>query len=230
MVTGTALSHLEALSESYTHDQRYDRLMEYIQIIRLLVSNARPISFEGAFYNVRNLQLYPRAPDSCFPEFLLAGQSDAARRVCRVTNAMGMQMLQSNMTALSSVSRGIHFGLVTRTSAEQAWLNANRLFPADDRGQAILELSMSNTDSVWKSRMKFEAGQPDVTDAGYWLGPFRNFKADCPYFVGSHDRAAELIVGLVRSGADVFVLDVPPTAEEYHNIKIVFDIAKEQLL
>jgi hypothetical protein len=64
---------------------------------------------------------------------------------------------------------------------------------------------MNNTDSVWKRRMRLAADQPDRADTGYWLSPFRNFKADCPYMVGAYGRIADVLVRLMRRGIDVFV-------------------------
>ena len=53
---------------------------------------------------------------------------------------------------------------------------------------------MKNTDSIWKKKMRLASKIRDLKGSeavdestGYWLQPFRNFKADCPYFVGDYD-------------------------------------------
>jgi alkanesulfonate monooxygenase len=229
MVSGTAVSHLEALGDSISHDERYQRLQEYIQIVRALLEAPGRVTLRGRFYNIDRLQLYAAFPTELLPEFVLAGQSPAARGVCDAVGGVGMHMLQSKLAGAIVETRGIHFGIVTRPDDASAWKAAKRLFPPDGDGKLLLDYSMRNTDSTWKQRMRFEADQPDVSASGYWLEPFRNSKADCPYFVGSHSRTAELVASLVRLGVDTFILDIPATKEEYANASAVFRLAEQQL-
>jgi alkanesulfonate monooxygenase len=229
MVTGTAISHLEALGDSVSHDDRYQRLQEYVQIIRSLLEGSRPVTFHGRFYTVDHLQLYSAFPKELLPEFVLAGQSPAARSACDEIAAVGMHMLQSRLADAVAETRGIHFGMIARPDDAAAWKAAQRLFPPDSDGKDLLDLSMRNTDSAWKRRMRFEADQPDVSASGYWLEPFRNSKADCPYFVGSYTRTAELIANLIRRGVDTFILDIPALEEEYAHASEVFKLAERQL-
>ena len=191
MITGTALNYLEALNDKKGHDDRYERLREYSIIIRRLLESTSPVTFHGQFYQVKNLVLLPGIPKILFPEFLVSGQSDSARRLCRDLEGIGLQMLQPTFAAGLEEARAIHFGIVTRETDSQAWDAAYTLFPEDEDGQAILDYSMQNTDSIWKRRMKLAAEEPDCSDSGYWLAPFRNFKADCPYIVGGYDRVGE---------------------------------------
>ena len=229
MITGTALSHLAALGDTLSHDERYARLLEYVLMIQALM-RGRPVSTAGTYYTAANLQLFPPVPAEHHPEFLLAGQSPAARDVCARTGAVGTQMLPAALADGVGAERGIHFGLITRPTEEDAWRAARQLFPSDPEGQALLKRSMSNTDSSWKMRMNFEANRPDTNPSGYWLEPFRNFMADCPYVVASHDRAATLIADLMRKGVDVFILDVPPVEHEYQNLQEAFRLARARTI
>lgn len=229
MVTGAAISQLEAMGDTLSHDDRYERMREYLLIVKALVGSTRPLSFDGRFYRVNNLQLSIAVAPELQPCFVLAGQSPAARKICAMSGAVGMNMLHSGLEHAAVESRGIHFGIVTRPSADKAWLAAGTLFPPDEDGRDIVDLSMRNTDSVWKFRMRFEAEQPDISDSGYWLGPFRNAKADCPYFVHSYERTAALIAGLIRGGVDMFILDIPASGEEYRHIDQAFSLARQRL-
>jgi len=107
---------------------------------------------------------------------------------------------------------------------------AKRLFHESEEDKMMLDLSMENTDSVWKRRMRLAADQPDRADTGYWLLPFRNFIADCAYVVGAYERIADILVRLIRGGIDVFVLDIPAQEEEFQHIHYAFEIAREKLL
>jgi alkanesulfonate monooxygenase len=231
MVAGTALSHLHALNDHLSHDDRYVRLQEYILLIKALVSSSEPINFEGQYYKATSLQLLPRTPDELQPVFFLAGQSEAAKRMSKAVGSVHMQMLPPSLESdLTKGMDGIHFGVVTREDEALAWEVARATFPEDRYGQRVLTFSMNNTDAVWKMRMKQAAEMAAAARPGYFLEPFRNFKADCPYFIGSHEQVAELIASLVLRGINMFILDIPAQEEEFRHVDLAFKKAETQLL
>lgn len=229
MITGTALSYLEALNEQTSHDDRYDKLREYTEIVMALLESTKPLNYSGKYYTVSNLMLQPGIPKELLPEILLSGQSDAARKICRELKAIGLQMLQPDFEESLEETGSIHFGIITREDESEAWDVAYKLVPNNEEDQEILDMSMKNTDSVWKRRMRLAADEPDRADTGYWLQPFRNFRADCAYIVGDYQRIADVFVRLIRGGIDVFVLDIQPQEEEFEHISRAFDIARQQL-
>ncbi|PON09613.1 LLM class flavin-dependent oxidoreductase [Candidatus Entotheonella serta] len=230
MVTGTALSYLEALNDHLSHSERYHRLREYCELIRALLSSPRPVSFDGQYYKTEHLQLSPRVPRDLQPAFLLAGHSDDAAKTAHAVGGIQMQMLPANVDDLATGVKGIHFGIVTREQEAHAWQAASELFPDDDMGRELLELSMQNTDSAWKMRLQRAADMIASPTPGYWLDPFRTFKADCPYFVGTYQDTAALVATLVRRGIDTFILDIPAREEEFYHVDRVFQSAQQELL
>ena len=97
MITGTAVSDLQGLGDEQSHADRYVRLGEFVALMRQLLASPRPVNFEGRFYRASNLQLRPRLPTELMPEFLIAGQSEAAQRVAKETGCIKMQMLPPNL-------------------------------------------------------------------------------------------------------------------------------------
>jgi alkanesulfonate monooxygenase len=225
MVTGTALSHQTAMGDRLSHDERYDRLAEYIRIVKALLGSTRPVSFAGRYYQADQLQLFPGIPADMAPEFLLAGQSDAARRVCAATGSIAMQMLPAAPEDGRPDIPGVHFGIVTRESEDAAWKAAAALFPERQECRTLLEYSMSNTDAAWKRRMKADSERGASAKNGYWLAPFANFQADCPYLVGSHECLAERLRGMVQRGVTTFVLDIPAREEEFLHLNRVLQMS-----
>jgi alkanesulfonate monooxygenase len=57
----------------------------------------------------------------------------------------------------------------------------------------------------------------------YWLVPFRNYKAVCPFLVGSYDRVADEVARYVDAGYQTFILDVPASVEEMQHTGEVFE-------
>jgi alkanesulfonate monooxygenase len=229
LVTGTALSYLEALGDGLSHDERYDRLQEYVQIISLLLRGPGLVSFAGKHYQVSDLLLLPAVPESLFPGFLVAGQSEAAQRICAAVGGVGMQMLKPQLEQAVNGQSGIHFGIVTRDQEQKAWEAARRLYPEDAEGQEILEFSMANTDSVWKRHLKGISDAAQPLPPNYWLTPFRNLKADCPYVVGDYEYVAGLIVSLIERGIRTFILEIPPHEQEFYHIDMAFKAAASRV-
>src|SRR5687767_4022065 len=208
MITGTALSHLQALDDTLTHDERYERLGEYSELIWTLLVSEGPVTFAGKYYRVNALKLDPPSAKELLPEFFFAGGSEAATAIAKRVNGTQMRMLTPTLgEGVIDGETGVHFGIVTRPSEEAAWAAAVQCFPEDKRGERIQELSMSNTDSVWKQRMAKAAKLEQDAKPGYWLRPFKSFQADCPYFIGSHAQVADVLAQLVRRGIRHFILD-----------------------
>jgi len=230
LVTGAAITYLDAFYDNLSHDDRYERLLEYALIIDELLAAKGLTYFEGRYYKISGLQVIPKMPKELRPGYFLAGQSDAARRAASKLNACNMQMLQPEFQHQLDGARGIHFGIVTRTTMDQAWEAARSWFPEDEEGSMLLELSMKNTDSVWKRRMKLLSEDDKLCDNGYWLDPFRNFKADCPYLVGDYAKVADVIAQLILQGVDTFILDLPAKEEEFYHAQTAFRLAQQKLI
>ncbi len=185
MITGTATSDLLGLGEQRSHEERYSRLGEFILIVRQLLASTRPVTFDGKFYATNNLQLRLGLPPTLMPEFLIAGQSDDARRVAAQMGCLMMQMLPPNLEQGINAP-GMNFGIFAREKRDQARRAAKLFFQDSAEKRELLKYTMENTDSVWKRRLN-EAGQDgELHENGYWLLPFLTFQADCPYLVGSY--------------------------------------------
>jgi alkanesulfonate monooxygenase len=225
MVTGAALSYLRGVGDHSDHDTRYLRLGEYLSAIEGLLSQPR-YSLDGRFYQLDQLQLLPRLPPELRPGLLLSGQSEAAREVALASGATSMQMLPADLAAgLSPGVTGIHFGVITRAEEGDAWEAARRRFAPDPDAPAMLELSLANTDSRWKQRMAQAVHQRERAAPGFWLEPFCNLQADCPYFVGSHQQVAGLLRALVSRGVEVMILDQPPDEVELAETALALAVA-----
>src|SRR5882672_9003206 len=207
MITGTATSDRLGLGEQRSHEERYSRLGEFIFIVSQLLESTRPVTFDGKFYATPNLQLRPGLTPALMPEFLIAGQSDDARRVAAQTGCLTMQMLPPNLEQGISAP-GMNFGIFAREECDQARQAAKTFFQDSVEKRELLKYTMENTDSVWK-RQLYEAGQNgELCENGYWLLPFLTFQADCPYLVGSYAEIGAKLRRFVEMNVSTIILDV----------------------
>lgn len=230
MVAGGFKNDLTALNDLTPHDQRYERLVEYTEIIKRLLSSSAPLKFIGKFYTVDNLKLTLPCPPELFPGIFISGSSDAGLGAARSTGATAIQYPKpvgecAETAAAAPDNRGIRIGIISRDRAEEAWDVAHRQFPEDRKGQLTHELAMKVSDSAWHKQLsdlaKVEGRNP------YWLVPFENYHTMCPYLVGDYDEVGKEIAGYISLGYRTFITDVPPSPEELGHIGTAFGHALE---
>lgn len=228
LVTGASVRHLESLGDRLGHDERYDRLTEFAQVVRSLLRTRGVTTFEGRFYKLLGAQLAQRLPGSAEPTFLIAGESAASRRCAAEIAAIRISMLGGPSPETGPAEAGVHFGLVARSDETAAIDAAQHIFADNGQGAELHEVALQFSDSEWKHRLDRQA-RSEPSSASRWMIPFRTGRADCPYVVGDHARVAGAIAGLVKEGRTTFILDVPPTAADFENLKVVLDRAAELL-
>jgi len=225
-ITGAAPDALKALGVTIEHDKRYERLKEYIQCVKHLISQSKPQSFQGEHYQIKHLQLNHSMSKKLQPEFMIAGHSDAARAVSESVGARNINMLKLDLYDSIRKGDGVHFGMIVRDKIEHAWDVANNYFKEESTGQAVLQFSMANTDSQWKQDLYESVKSNSISEDGYWLSPFENYQSDCPYMVRSSDDMTDLIVRLVESGTSAFIIEIPVDETEFIEIKKAFKNAR----
>ena len=229
MVAGGFKNDLIALNDTTPHDQRYDRLIEYTVIIKKLLEGSGPVSFAGDFYHVEKLKLTPPLAPELFPGIFVSGSSEAGVAASRAIGATAIKYpkpaSEEEIHAGDSLECGIRVGVITRPNAEEAWRIALTRFPEDRKGQITRQLASKVSDSVWHQQLseletKHE-GNP------YWLVPFQNYKAMCPYLVGSYDEVAEEMSRYFSAGYRRVILDVPPGSEDLAHTFAAFNLAMQ---
>ena len=234
MVAGGFKNDLIALNDTTPHDRRYDRLREYTLVIKRLLADSFPLSYDGEFYKVVNLKLTPTLPADLLPGIFISGSSEAGLEACKATGATAIKYPKSsseeNAADLNSqTDSGIRIGIITREKEEEAWSIAYERFPEDRKGQITHQVAMKVSDSSWHRQLSQLAEQSTTGNNPYWLVPFQNYKTFCPYLVGSYERVTAEIARYISVGYKVFILDIPPTEEELHHIAIVFRQASLQV-
>jgi alkanesulfonate monooxygenase len=231
MVAGGFKNDLLALNDETPHDQRYERLVEYTQIILALLKGKSPVSFDGEYYQVRNLRLKPPLPNGLFPGVFVSGSSTAGLAAAQALNATAIKYPQpvaeySQNATSNEVDSGIRIGIIARQDEQEAWEVAYQRFPEDRRGQLTHQLAMKTSDSAWHHQLSQLAKESRTGKHPYWLLPFQNYKTFCPYLVGSYQRVAKEIARYLEAGFRTFIMDIPHTEEDLGHINTTFERAE----
>ena len=229
MVAGGFKNDLTALNDLTPHDERYTRLLEYTTVIQSLLQSADPVSFDGRYYKVSNLKLTPPLPTELMPGVLVSGSSEAGMDAARQLKATAVEYPKppaeyAAAPAVDVASRGIRIGIIARAEDAGAWSVARARYPEDRKGQLTHQLAMKVSDSSWHRQLS-ALGKAESGENAYWLVPFQNYKATCPFLVGGYDRVADEVARYVDVGYRTFILDVPASVEEVHHTGEVFERA-----
>jgi alkanesulfonate monooxygenase len=227
-VSGGLPMDLNALCDEATHDERYDRLREYGTIIRQLVSSHKPYSYAGKYYKVRHIEMWPPVPSHCTPLFTISGSSPAGAACAKQIGARAIQYLKpSDQYSVGQLDPGIQHGtrvgIIARGTSEAAWIAARGRFPENPVGAKIRDYFSHVSDSVWVKELN--ALKPLPGAQTYWLGPFKNNQAACPFLVGSFEAVAAELAGYIRLGLRTFLLEHPLDDEDADQISMVFQLA-----
>jgi alkanesulfonate monooxygenase len=225
LVAGGFMNDLKALNDLTPHDRRYDRLVEYTNIVTRLLRGAEPVTFKGEFYTVDKLTLQPPLPPRLMTEVFVSGSSEAGLKAAAATGATAIQYPgppgEFFVPDTLSHQSGVRIGVIAREDGETAWKVARERFPQDRKGQLTHELAMKVSDSAWHKRLSGMA-EDNTLPAAYWLGPFEYSKSNCPYLVGSYEVVAQEIARYLQAGCGTFILDIPPVEEDLEHTGIVF--------
>jgi len=229
MVAGGFKNDLEALKDSTAHDKRYDRLIEYTTIITRLLSSSSPVTYEGEFYGVSKLKMSPPLPEPLIPEVFVSGSSDAGVAAARALGATAIKYpVQAGEEAAPDrdLALGIRVGVIAREREADAWEIAQARFPFDRAGQLTRRLAEKVSDSVWHKQLSSVSNETPAAST-YWLAPFQNYKAMCPYLVGSYDQVGQELSTYFGAGYRTVILDTPPDAEDLGHTFAALEAATE---
>lgn len=232
LVAGGFRNDLLALNDPTPHDERYERLAEYATVMLDLLRRSAPLTFEGRYYQVRNLSLTPALAPQFMPNVLMSGSSPAGAASAEAIGAIPVQYPEppENYEAPGANVRGncgLRIGIIARANADDAWQVAHDRFPEDRQGQITHKLALKISDSVWHQRLSDISEATAVSDTRnpYWLGPYENYKTFCPYLVGDYGTVAHALAGYLAAGYDTFILDIPALEEEFDHMRTAFQMA-----
>ncbi|MCH8567110.1 MAG: LLM class flavin-dependent oxidoreductase [Balneolales bacterium] len=237
LVAGGYINDLKALGESMEHNRRYDRLIEYSEIIQKLLTTKEGVTYIGEFYQIQNLKLSPEMPEELLPDYYLSGSSDAAKQAAARLGAKLIQYpepmdeLKKNGADKTAIIEGIRIGVLARHNHEKAWKEAHNRFPATRIGQISHQLAKQTTDAVWHNKLSGlnSNGFSCNEKSAYWLGPFEHYHTFCPYLVGSYDEVAKAISYYLQAGCKTCIIDTPVSDVELHSTMQVFSRAQSYL-
>lgn len=229
LVAGAAKEELEQVGDYLSHDERYARMAEYIEIIRTLLSSDQPMTFTGSFYHLTNAVLAPGLPEPQFlPKIFIAGSSSVGLYVASrladvvVTHPEPIDFFLETIQPLVNdrMRLAIRLGIIARPTSGEAWEVAKNRFPPTRQG-TIKMIMKRNSESHWIKRLAELGIQNDTYDEVYWMGAYQNGNSYCAYLVGSYKEVARYLSKYLELGVKELLIDGPYTEGDFFHLDIV---------
>ena len=234
MVSGGYARHLREAGCTLDHDQRFARLAEYGEAMRLLLTAERPVSYAGKFYELDSAYLSPGLAPELMPGFFVAGTSDASLQTQQAIGATRLTYPREISTygkPSPLEGNGVGFGIIARETAEEAWSVAHRRFPIDELGEELHDYSSETTESHWHKKLSRDAALTSTQKSPYWLYPFKSFRSFSPYLVGCHAEVGAALSEYFSLGVSTIILDADDLIEQddLRHAAIALDLAEKSM-
>ena len=231
LVAGGFVNDLSAMGDHTPHDKRYDRLAEYTEIIQLLLTSEKAVTYKGEFYEIKNLKMQPLLPEQLQPKYYLSGSSDMARKTASRLGAKLIEYPEPTVDYVKSGRsngngvHGIRVGILARHTHEKAWSDARIRFPNIRSGELSHQMAKKTSDSEWHKTLSGQNGYDLSEESVYWLGPFKHYYTFCPYLVGDYKEVARELSEYLQTGCTTCILDIPVSEIDLQSTLQVFDRA-----
>lgn len=229
-VSGGFSRDLTVQGDVVPHDARYDRLIEYASIVRMLLDGDMA-NFAGQYYNYRRARLASPVPADLMPTAYVSGSSAAS---LQAGESLGLSQLSfpllpddyaSPELRKNKCGSGISIGIIARDDSSEAWRIAHERFPTDPDGAERMKLLLSAAVSSWQPQLASVPIADEPEGEAYWLVPFRYHYTFTPYLVGSYEEVAQAVTKYLNGGARTFVFDMPREADDLFHTRLVIERA-----
>jgi alkanesulfonate monooxygenase len=207
------------------HDERYERMREYLTICRRLWSGETTVDFAGRHYRIEAGRVRTPfvAPDRRAPEIYLGGGSGRARELAtdladcwlRFGNTVENVARESAPVLDNGNEVGLRIACITRpTRCEavkvgRALLESRAIHRRRESEAAFVKSSDSES-----MRHAYELGESEWLGGCLWAGAVRALGATSIALVGTPDDVADGILKFRHAGISQFILHGWPKWEE----------------
>jgi alkanesulfonate monooxygenase len=232
LVAGSSAAEQRGYGDYLSHDDRYARAEEFLEVCRRLWEDGGPVDFEGKFYRLEKgkLQTPFVSPDRSSPEIYISGHSAEAERLAFAQGSSWLRVIDTPDKVAPHAHRAREHGLGTtlraciicRPTREEA-IGVMESLLADDavrrRDAMKADTQLHTTALKDDSRMHAEA-RAAAANGAHWLD--RNiFTGFVPFYgpvwttlIGTPHDLADAFLAYKAAGVTEFILSGWPEVGE----------------
>jgi alkanesulfonate monooxygenase len=207
-----------------THDERYARTDEYVDILRRIWTADKPVDHKGTYYTFRRASCEMKPLQKPHIPIYFGGSSDAAIEIAGkhadIYALWGEPLAEAARTiakvraAAATYGRSVRFSLSTRPilapTESQAWDRARRIIEMirATRGRAMLGAPTKTPGNVGSQRLLAAAEQGEVLDQRLWtaVAAATGARGNTTALVGTPAQVAESMLAYYELGVTTFLI------------------------
>lgn len=228
VVTGGSQKELAQDGDYTSHEDRYKRTGEFLEVIKKTWTEPS-VTHKGEFFETTEAKLIPELHQKGGIPVYFGGSSDIAKDIAAEHADVFLQwgepvaQIKSQIEDVKqraeklnrTLEYGIRLHIVVRETEEKAWAAAHHIISKiDTNTQKTIEDIKSTSDSVAQQRMTEIASQTDRFDKYSWTGIGKVRKGAGTAIVGTPAQVEEALQDYVNVGITHFVLSGFPHADE----------------
>ncbi|WHX28329.1 LLM class flavin-dependent oxidoreductase [Brevibacillus agri] len=219
MIPGQSISELRQVNDTVPGEERFDRLVEYIDILRALLRSNDPLTYKGKYFTYNDLQIFAQVDQALQPLIFMPGASTLFQKAAHQAVDVAIQ-LASPVSQLvksfdilydSHVELCCRLGMIARPTSEEALEIAKEEVPMRFMQIVKKQGRLAGYYTEEEERLYFPVEQGKA---------FRG-----PLLVGSYDEVASYFRGYKELGIKHVIFSCIRSAEDLHHVKQVLDRA-----
>lgn len=207
-----------------SHDERYARTDEYVDILRRIWTSDRPIDHDGTYYRFKGALSEVKPLQRPHIPIYFGGSSDAALEVAGrhadiyalwgESQAQVRETIGRVQAVARRHARRLRFSLSLRPiladTEAQAWERARDILATIHRigGEAALGVGIARPQSVGSQRLLAAAAQGDVIDKRLWtaVAAATGARGNTTALVGTPEQVADALLDYYDLGVTTFLI------------------------
>lgn len=219
MIPGQSPSELRQVHDTVPAEERFDRLVEYIEILRALLDSNEPLTYEGKYFTYHDLQVFAKVEEDLKPIIFMPGASTLFQKAAHQSVDVAIQ-LASPVSQLvksfdilydSHVELCCRLGIIARPTSQEALEIAKEEVPMRFMQIVKKQGRMAGFYTEEEERIYFPVEQGKA---------FRG-----PLLVGSYDEVASYFRQYKELGIKHVILSCIRSQEDLHHVRQVLDRA-----
>lgn len=219
LISGSFFREHKALADGTEYSEKSSRLLDFTLSLRKILSAGGPVYHDGEHYPLKGLEVAPKVSRADVRYFISGPRPPELESFSDTFFVRSLRPLAS--TEKLPTRSGFLTGICARKTTEEARAALKELFPADEFGRRMHEMSLSSELSPWNQFLR-DYGKLHPDDDHYHLGPLENFWSPAPYIVGSYDEVASVLRAYEDLGAAFFIVDFHP--QDFSHVREVIRI------
>lgn len=231
IVTGSSQSELSRHSLALSHENRYKRTEEYVEILSKLRDG--PLTYNGEYFQLINAENQPKYNNEESLLFI-AGSSKGATEVSlkyghvQLMYANTPTQIKEHSSYIDALSQnhgrkvklGIFIDVIARPTAMEAWEAAHDMLERVPKlNKRLNKLFLANTDSIGhKINKTFQTYEDFMIEDNIWGGLSQVSNAVSLSIVGSYKEVQNAIKRYQDCGVNYFLLSGSVKNNEIHHI------------